>query len=74
VDHGEETTDVGNGGSRHAAGVVLPRDIAETDSDRPSHPPTDRVPETAQDLDRLKTALQRLEECRRLLDETGNKG
>jgi len=83
VDHGEETTDVGNGGSRHAARVVLPRDIAETGSERPSHPPTDRVPETAvpawtglapQDLDRLKTALQRLEECRRLLDQTGNKG
>ena len=81
--HGEETTDVGNGGSRHAAGAVLQGDIADRDSELPSYPPTDRAPETAvpawtglapQDLDRLKTALQRLEECRRLLDETSNKG
>jgi hypothetical protein len=83
VDHGEETIDVGNGGSRHAAGAVLPGDIADTGSELPSHSPTDRAQEAAvpawtglapQDLDRLKAALQRLEECRRLLDETGNEG
>jgi DNA-binding transcriptional MerR regulator len=83
VDPGEETTDVGNGGPRHGAGAVLQGDAADTDSELPSHPSTDRAPETAvaawtglapRDLDRLKAALQRLEECRRLLDETGSKG
>jgi DNA-binding transcriptional MerR regulator len=78
----EEATGAGNAGSHRSAGAVLQGDVAETDSDLPSHVPADRAPETAaavtglapEDIARLKTALQRLEECRRLLDEAGNKG
>ena len=59
------------------ADVPPRREVAETDPEPPPRAPAGTAPETAapvsaglapDDLDRLRTALQRLEECRRLLD------
>jgi DNA-binding transcriptional MerR regulator len=83
TDDAEEAADAGRAGSRPSAGGLLQGDVAETDSDLPSHVPADMAPETAvpaiaglapEHLDRLKTALERLEECRSMLDGAGNKG
>jgi DNA-binding transcriptional MerR regulator len=78
-----EGPDEGNTGSHRTAAAPLGGDFVETDSDAPSHvpaqaPPRPAVPVVAglapEDLDRLKTALRRLEECRRMLDGAGGHG
>jgi DNA-binding transcriptional MerR regulator len=80
---GARGTDDGGAGSLPFTGASLQGDVAETEPDLPSHVPADMAPATAvpvftglapKDLDRLETALQGLEECRRLLDGAGNKG
>jgi DNA-binding transcriptional MerR regulator len=79
ADDAEQADDDGDAGSHRSAGTLVPGD--ETDSERPSQVPADMAPEMAvpvftglgpENLDRLRTALQRLEECRRLLDGVGN--
>jgi DNA-binding transcriptional MerR regulator len=64
-------------GAHRFADVPPRRDVAEVYPEPPPRAPADTAPETAapvfaglapDDLDRLRTALQRLEECRRLLD------
>jgi DNA-binding transcriptional MerR regulator len=64
-------------GAPRFADVPPRREVAATFSEPPPEAPADTAPETAapvsaglapDDLDRLRTALQRLEECRRLLD------
>jgi DNA-binding transcriptional MerR regulator len=71
-----EASDQGAGALR-ATAVSLGSDVAETDSDAPSQVPAQAPPQPAvpvvtglapEDLDRLKAALHRLEECRRMLD------
>jgi DNA-binding transcriptional MerR regulator len=83
TDDGEEAADSGSAGSHRFTGASLQGDVAETESDLPSHMPAEMAPATAvpvftglapKDLDRLETALQGLEECRRLLEGAGNKG
>ncbi len=78
-----EPPDTGKAGSRPFASASLQDDAAETEPDLPAHAQPDRAPAAAvpvftglapKDLDRLKAALQGLEECRRLLDNPGNKG
>ena len=75
-----EVRDEGNAGALRAAAAPLGGDVAETNSDAPSHVPAQAPPQPAvpvaaglapEDLDRLKTALHRLEECRRMLDGAG---
>jgi DNA-binding transcriptional MerR regulator len=81
TDDAEQAADAGSAGFHPPAGASLQSD--ETDSDLPSRVPADMAPVTAvpviaglapEDIDRLKTALQELEECRRLLDGAGNQG
>jgi DNA-binding transcriptional MerR regulator len=81
TDDGEEAA--GSAGSHPFTGASPQGNVAETEPDLPSHMPADMAPATAvpvftgfapKDLDRLETALQGLEECRRLLDAAGNKG
>ncbi len=69
--------DPGGAGAHRFADVPPRREVAETYPEPPPPAPADTAPETAapvsaglapDDLDRLRTALQRLEECRRLLD------
>jgi hypothetical protein len=76
MDAGAAPDPDGAGAHRFAA-VAPARDVAETYPEPPPPAPADTAPETAapvsaglapDDLDRLRTALQRLEECRRLLD------
>jgi len=81
ADHAE-APDEADVGSLRTAAAPLRSDVAETDSDRPSHVPTQAAPQAAvavaglapEDLDRLKTALHRLEECRRMLDGASGGG
>jgi DNA-binding transcriptional MerR regulator len=82
ADDAEQATDDGGAGSHRSAGALAPGNVAETDSESPSHVPADRAPQTEapvsttlapEDIDRLKTALQRLEECRRLLNGAAEK-
>jgi DNA-binding transcriptional MerR regulator len=79
ADHAE-APDEGDVGPLRTAAAPLGSGVAETDSDLPSHVPTRAAPRAAvtvvaglapEDLDRLKTALRRLEECRRMLDGAG---
>jgi DNA-binding transcriptional MerR regulator len=83
TDDAEQAADAGSAGSHPPAGAALQSDVVETDSDLPSRVPADMAPVTAvpvitglapEDIDRLKTALQGLEECRRLLDGAANEG
>jgi DNA-binding transcriptional MerR regulator len=73
----------GSAGSRPPTGALSTGDVAEAESDLPSYVPADMAPKATapvfaglapEHLDRLKTALQRLDECRRLLDGVSNKG
>jgi DNA-binding transcriptional MerR regulator len=70
----------GDAGALRAAAAPLRGDVADTESDAPSHVPAQAPPQAAvpvvaglapEDLDRLKTALRGLEECRRMLDGAG---
>ena len=83
ADDAEQASDDRGAGSHRSAGALPPGHVVDTDFEPPSHGPADRAPETAvpvstglapEHLDRLKTALRQLEECRRLLDTAGEKG
>ncbi len=87
TDDSNQPSDAGIAGSPPFAGTSLPDDVADTEPDLPAQVsaelPAHMAPATAapvftglapKDLDRLKAALQGLEECRRLLDTAGNKG
>jgi DNA-binding transcriptional MerR regulator len=73
----ETAPDPGGARPHRFADVPPRREVAEPYPEPPPQAPADTAPETAApvsvglapaDLDRLRTALQRLEECRRLLD------
>jgi DNA-binding transcriptional MerR regulator len=79
----EAAPDPGGAGRHRFAAVAPARDAAEAYPEPRPPAPADTAPETAapvfaglapDDLDRLKTALQRLEECRRLLDGAARDG
>jgi len=76
-----ESPDEGDPDSPRFSGAALEGGVAESDPDLPS--PVKTAPETAvpaitglapEELDLLKAALRRLEECRRLLDGAGGNG
>jgi DNA-binding transcriptional MerR regulator len=73
----EAAPDPSGAGAHRFADVPPRREVVETYPEPPPHASADTAPEAAapvfaglapDDLDRLRTALHRLEECRRLLD------